>query len=133
MDFIPVSISAVIIDERHDRHFIHLMNRETWDLLPIGIGFAEATAINRALQGETFPRPLTHDLLTQLLVKTECNCVAIRITDEENGTYFAEIELEDNSQEVSRTILLDARPSDAIALAVRVGIFTIDVRTDLMP
>jgi uncharacterized protein len=85
-------------------------------VLPIYIGPEEAKAIALALEGVVPPRPLTHDLLRDVLGALDVSVVRISVTSLEDRTFFAEIELRVDG----RTIRVSARPSDAIALAVRV-------------
>ncbi len=86
-------------------------------VLPIFIGGPEATAIAFALDGVVTPRPMTHDLLKDLLYDLGVSVESIFVTDLRDGTFFAEIELHarDGVHRVS------SRPSDAIALAARTG------------
>lgn len=86
-------------------------------LLPIWIGHPEATAILLALQGVEPPRPMTHDLLTGIVQATGFIVERVEITRLEEGTFFAALILRGEE----RTIAIDARPSDSIALAVRTG------------
>jgi hypothetical protein len=81
--------------------------------LPIWIGAAEASAIANVLEGATPPRPLTHDLMADLLEALGHTLTAVKITEVEEGTFYAVIEVD--GEQVS------ARPSDAVALALRVG------------
>ena len=82
--------------------------------LPIWIGAVEATAIAFAQQGVTPPRPLTHDLFSDVLSATGHELTEVRITSVQDGVFYAELVL-DGSTSVS------ARPSDSIALALRTG------------
>lgn len=82
--------------------------------LPIWIGAVEATAIAFAQQGVTPPRPLTHDLFRDVLEATGQSLVEVRITDMQEGVFYAQLVF-DGGAEVS------ARPSDSIALALRTG------------
>lgn len=84
--------------------------------LPIWIGPAEADAIAVKLQNVSVPRPLTHDLLRSVINSLGSAVNYILVSDLENDTFFAKIVLQSNGS----TIEVDARPSDAIALAVRV-------------
>jgi uncharacterized protein len=86
--------------------------------LPIWIGTVEATAIAFAQQGVVTPRPMTHDLLKNILEEIGVHIERIVITELREGTYYATIQMSRNgsSYEVS------SRPSDAIALAVRVNV-----------
>ena len=85
--------------------------------LPILIGHEEATAIARALQGQQPPRPLTHDLMKDLLDALDTTVEAIVITELVNAIFFAEIRLRRGGEQIT----VSSRPSDAIALAVRTG------------
>jgi len=84
--------------------------------LPIYIGPNEATAIAYALQGVVTPRPMTHDLMRDLLVELGASVDCVVITELRDRTFFAEIRLRMGERRVS----VSARPSDAIALATRV-------------
>lgn len=83
--------------------------------VPIFIGSPEATAIVYALQGMETPRPMTHDLVTTLLFELGATISLVEITELHEGTFFAEVEFSSGE----RTLRVSARPSDAIALAVR--------------
>lgn len=85
--------------------------------LPILIGHEEATSIARAIQGIEPPRPLTHDLLRDLLHGLEVEVEAIVITELVNRIFYAEIRMVRDGHHY----VVSARPSDAIALAVRLG------------
>jgi uncharacterized protein len=85
--------------------------------LPILIGHEEATAIARAIQGIQPPRPLTHDLLRDLLTNLEVQVEAIVITELVDQIFYAEIRM----RREGRAHVVSSRPSDAIALAVRLG------------
>jgi len=86
-------------------------------LLPIWIGHPEATAILLALQGVEPPRPMTHDLLAGVLEATGFIIERVEVTRLEEGTFYAALVLRGEE----RTVVIDARPSDSIALAVRTG------------
>ncbi len=94
-----------------------LMDDEEKKVLPISIGPLEAQAIALVLQGEAPPRPMTHDLLKTVCENLNGKMEKIVITDIKDSTFYAEIYLQQNSE----TIVLDSRPSDAIALALRFG------------
>jgi bifunctional DNase/RNase len=85
--------------------------------LPIWIGHPEAAAILMKLQGASTPRPMTHDLLTEILGQLNARIVQIAVTELRENTFYAQITLAVNGSEVE----IDSRPSDAIALAVRAG------------
>jgi bifunctional DNase/RNase len=84
-------------------------------VLPIWIGAQEATSILLALEGEQAPRPLTHDLMTTFLETLHARIERVDVTRIEDGTFYAEITL----ATPSGVLVLDARPSDAIALTLR--------------
>lgn len=85
--------------------------------LPIFVGTPEATAIAYALQGVVPPRPMTHDLMRDLLIATDVEVDSIVITELRGSTYFAEINLNQSGEHYT----VSSRPSDAIALAIRMG------------
>ncbi|MEX0673825.1 MAG: bifunctional nuclease family protein, partial [Gaiellaceae bacterium] len=83
--------------------------------LPIWIGHNEAAAILMKLQGASTPRPLTHDLVTEILGQLDAQVVRIIVTELRENTFFAEITVQQDGTEIQ----IDSRPSDAIALALR--------------
>ena len=83
--------------------------------LPIWIGHPEAAAILMKLQGASPPRPMTHDLLTDVVSELKGEVVRVTVTELRENTYFAKITIVHDGQELE----IDSRPSDAIALAVR--------------
>ena len=85
--------------------------------LPIWIGHPEAASILMKLQGATTPRPMTHDLLCEMLGELDVKCTQVAVTELRENTFFASITLSINGRELE----IDSRPSDAIALAVRSG------------
>jgi uncharacterized protein len=85
--------------------------------LPIWIGHPEAASILMKLQGANTPRPMTHDLLCEVLGELDVKCTQVAVTELRENTFFASITLSVNGRELE----IDSRPSDAIALAVRFG------------
>ena len=83
--------------------------------LPIWIGHPEAAAILMKLQSATTPRPMTHDLVTDMLEQLGAQVVRITVTELRENTFFAQITVQQDGSEVD----IDSRPSDAIALAIR--------------
>ena len=83
--------------------------------LPIWIGHPEAASILMKLQGAGTPRPMTHDLLSEILGELDVNCTQVSVTELRENTFFATITLSVGGRELE----IDSRPSDAIALAVR--------------
>jgi bifunctional DNase/RNase len=85
--------------------------------LPIWIGHPEAASILMKLQGASTPRPMTHDLLCDMLGELDVKCTQVAVTELRDNTFFASITLSVSGREME----IDSRPSDAIALAVRAG------------
>src|SRR6185437_6404823 len=83
--------------------------------LPIWIGHPEAAAILMRLQSQAPPRPMTHDLLSELLEQLEAQVVRITVTELRENTFYAQITVQQDGREIE----VDSRPSDAIALAIR--------------
>jgi hypothetical protein len=83
--------------------------------LPIWIGHSEAAAILMKLQGATPPRPMTHDLLSDVVAELQGEVVKVVVTELRENTFYARITIVQDGREVE----IDSRPSDAIALAVR--------------
>ena len=109
----PVDVVGVRVEMPTNQPIVLLREREGERYLPIWIGAVEATAIAYAQQGVEPARPLTHDLLADVVNGLGHQLVEVRITDLADGVFFAELVFE-SGQSVS------ARPSDAIALALRV-------------
>ena len=83
--------------------------------LPIWIGHPEAAAILMKLQGASTPRPMTHDLVTEMLSQLDAQVVRITVTELRENTFYAQITVQQDGSEIE----IDSRPSDAIALAIR--------------
>ena len=114
---LEVRLSAVQVDLQSNSPVILLQEKNGERSLPIFIGAPEATAIAFALQGVPTPRPMTHDLLQDLLDTLDVRLERILITELRSATYFAELHLVRGTQ----TLSVSSRPSDAVALAVRTG------------
>jgi bifunctional DNase/RNase len=110
-----VTVVALVVDERTHQPTIVLEGKRDRRNLAMAIGLAEATGIAAPLQGVTPPRPLTHDLFLTLFGRLKVSVVRVVINDLKGGVYYATIVLSVDGAEQT----LDARPSDAIALAVR--------------
>ena len=83
--------------------------------LPIWFGHPEAAAILMKLQGASTPRPMTHDLISEMINELDAQCMRVSVTELKDNTFYASITLRVNGQEVE----IDSRPSDALAVAVR--------------
>lgn len=117
---VHVRIASLSLDPRTNQPVIILRPVEPPyedRLLPIWIGHAEATAILLSLEGAEPPRPLTHDLMRNVLENLEVLVERVEVTRLEDGTFYAALVLRGEE----RTLAIDARPSDSIALAVRTG------------
>jgi uncharacterized protein len=110
----PVDVVGVRVEMPSNQPIVLLHDELTDRYLPIWIGAVEATAIAFAQQGLVPERPLTHDLLKNVIEAHDSHLVEVHITDLQDGVFFAEL-IFSGGQQVS------ARPSDAIALALRTG------------
>ena len=110
-------VYGVSFDMVGKQPIVLLKTAEGNKFLPIWIGHPEAAAILMKLQGASTPRPMTHDLLTEILGQLSVRIVQIAVTELRENTFYAQITLTINGSEVE----IDSRPSDAIALAVRAG------------
>jgi hypothetical protein len=110
-------IYGVSFDMVGKQPIVLLKTTEGNKFLPIWIGHPEAAAILMKLQGANTPRPMTHDLVTDLLEKLEARVTRIAVTELQDNTFYALITVAVNGSEIE----IDSRPSDAIALAVRAG------------
>ena len=108
-------IYGVSFDLVGKQPIVLLKTAEGSKFLPIWIGHPEAAAILMKLQGAQTPRPMTHDLLTEMLGQLEARVVRITVTELRENTFYASITVQQNGSEIE----VDSRPSDAIALAVR--------------
>ena len=109
-------ISSVVSLFPLPQYVVVLEDVEKTRLVPIWIGVNEGNAIALEMQGEKFPRPLTHDLLVNLIKEMGGKTEKIVVNDLKENSYYALITIQHNG----KTVEIDARPSDALALAVRV-------------
>ena len=113
---VEVTVDGLALDATTGSPVVRLVERgKTGRELPIWIGPFEAQAIAIEMQGVPPPRPLTHDLMKQLVERLGGRLVRVEITDLRDATYFATLHIEAEGHDVP----VDARPSDAIALALR--------------
>jgi uncharacterized protein len=110
-------IYGVSFDMVGKQPIVLLKTAEGNKFLPIWIGHPEAAAILMKLQGASTPRPMTHDLVTEILAQLEARVTRIAVTELRENTFYALITVALNGSELE----IDSRPSDAIALAVRAG------------
>ena len=114
-DAVEMTVKGVTMDPERHSPIVILEDSQGHEAFPIWIGIPEARAIALELEGVDTPRPLTHTLLNNILVNLQIGVRRIFIDDLRDNTYFAKIDL----QRGSETVTIDARPSDAIALAIR--------------
>jgi uncharacterized protein len=121
---IEVRVAHLGLDRTTNTPVVILQEREGERVLPIWIGPAEASAIAMELAGVKFARPLTHDLLKQIIVGLGADLRKVLITKVQENTYYAELHI----YRGDTVIQVDARPSDSIAVALRLKapIFTSD-------
>ncbi|NNE97616.1 MAG: bifunctional nuclease family protein [Pyrinomonadaceae bacterium] len=113
---IEVKIGALIMDPNSNSPIVVLKGVESENILPIWVGAYEANAIALEIEKIAPQRPMTHDLLRNLIIETGMSIERIVISDLSNNTFYARIELSDKDK---KKHILDSRPSDAIALALR--------------
>jgi bifunctional DNase/RNase len=115
---IQMELHKIIISEMQDQQIIMLKEVDGERTFPIVIGSGEAYAIDRRLKGIPTPRPLTHDLLANIIDHLGGEIAQIEINDLDNHTFFARIHIKQNG----RTLEVDSRPSDAIALGIATSV-----------
>jgi bifunctional DNase/RNase len=114
---IEMDLAGVRVELPSNQPIVLLKEREGERYLPIWIGAAEAAAIALSLQGVVTPRPMTHDLMKNILEEMAVQVSEIVITELRDGTFFAVINMQRNGSAFE----ISSRPSDAIALAVRLN------------
>jgi bifunctional DNase/RNase len=115
--FIEMKVSGLTMDPITNTPIVILKDVEEKKAIPIWIGIFEASAIATEIEKITFSRPMTHDLISELLKVLGAEVIRVEIHDLRNNTFFANIHLSREGE----TIVVDARPSDAIAIALRAG------------
>jgi uncharacterized protein len=111
---VRVELARIIISEISDYQVIYLKETEGERAFPISIGLFEATSIKRRIRGVTTPRPLTHDLLLSIVESVGGRLKDVVIHDLDDATFFANLRVQHGEESLD----IDARPSDAIAIAV---------------
>ena len=115
MSMIEMFVSGVAIDPTNNTPIIILKNNDKKKTLPIWIGISEASAIAMKLVGVSSQRPLTHDLIKSVIEVCKARVLEVALDSFNGNTFFAKIKIKLGR----RTFLIDSRPSDAIALALR--------------
>ena len=114
---IEMKVMGIALDTRTGSPIVVLHDKENRRALPIWIGSAEASSIIRKIENLSVTRPMTHDLIISIIEKTGYKISKVEINDVEKETYYATIFLEDSE---GKEIEIDSRPSDAIAIAIRI-------------
>lgn len=114
---IEMRVMGIALDTRTGSPIVVLHDKDNRKALPIWIGSAEASAIIRKIENLSVARPMTHDLIIEIIEKTGYSLDKIEISDVEKETYYATIYISDDNGKI---VEIDARPSDAIAVAIRV-------------
>ncbi len=113
---IRVELARIIIDEKRQDQVIVLREKGGERQIPIVIGFMEASSIKIKVSGVDVPRPMTHDLLLNIVDALGAKLTRVLIDKLVNNTFHAKLEITSKEGEVK---LIDCRPSDSVALAVR--------------
>src|SRR6476660_1205757 len=113
---VEVKIGALIMDPNTNTTIVVLKGIDSETVLPIWVGAFEANAIALEIEKVVPQRPMTHDLLRNVILECQLTASSVVITDLLENTFYARIELNDKNGD---PVMLDARPSDAIALALR--------------
>ena len=114
---VEMKITGLMIDPVSNMPIIILKSESGEEVLPIWVGIFEANAIAMQMESIVSPRPMTHDLLKNVIEGLEATIRRIEITDLKENTFFAVINLDRGGQDLQ----IDSRPSDAMALALRAG------------
>ncbi len=114
---IQLSVQGILADPATESQIVVLQDESKSRTLPIWVGQTEGNAIRVAVEGVAAPRPLTHDLLGKLLERLKATVKKVVVHDLRDNTFYAMIYVDTDGRELA----IDARPSDAIALALRSG------------
>jgi bifunctional DNase/RNase len=114
---VEVELARIIINETSEQQYIWVREKAGGREFPIVISIYEAFAIDRFVKEQQMPRPLTHELLHAAIAALGAEVGRIEVTELKGGTFYANLVLVHGGKEIA----VDARPSDAIALAVRSG------------
>jgi len=117
MAVVEVKINGLAVDANAKSHVVILKEKDGERVLPIWIGPAEAQAIARELAGQRFQRPLTHDLLANIVEGLKARVTRVVISELKDNTFFAQLLIDRDGD----AVVIDARPSDSIAVALRCG------------
>lgn len=113
--FVEMEVKGVRLDAFGNSPVVLLADKEEKRALPIWVGLLEANAIDKELRNNTSPRPMTHDLLYSILAQAHVKVKEVKIVDIKNNTYYATLFITIDK----RVVGIDARPSDAIVIALK--------------
>lgn len=116
-DMVLMKVEGLVFDPLTNTPIIILKNEDGSRSLPIWVGYPEATAIALEMESVTTPRPMTHDLIKNIINTLKATVNRIVVNDLKNNTFYAVISISINGD----TLDVDSRPSDAIAVALRVN------------
>jgi bifunctional DNase/RNase len=117
IELILMEVSGINIDPFTNMPFVVLKDKEGKNMIPIWIGLIEASAIATKLENIKLTRPMTHDLIKNIFGELHVDVSKIEICDLRDNTYFALLYIKADGQK----LVIDSRPSDAIAIALRTG------------
>jgi bifunctional DNase/RNase len=112
-----MQVVGITVDPATQSPIVILRDAENRHILPIWIGILEANAIAVGLEKVRLPRPMTHDLFKNVMDTLDIRLLRVEVTDIKDNTYYAELHLEAGG----KTMVIDVRPSDALAIAIRMG------------
>src|SRR4030042_2846133 len=115
-ELMEVKVKGIVVDPKASNPVVVLVDLSGRKVLPIWIGVFEAEAISRGLEDVVTLRPMTHDLMKQILDTFQVSLTRVVINDLKENTFYANLYINVGGKE----LIVDSRPSDAIALAVRV-------------
>ena len=118
---IELVLNKIKIDETRSEQVIVFREKEGTRYLPVVIGIAEVNAIKMKLSGIKPPRPLTHDLILQILEQLGAKLEKVVIDKLQHNTFYAKLHLKPAKNSGDGLVIIDARPSDSVALALRAG------------
>jgi len=115
--WVQMNVNTILFDSRNNSYIVVLKDETGKQILPIWIGASEGNSIALAMSNVKAARPLTHDLITSIFDRLEIEIARVVISDLIDNTFYASLYLLHNNKEFH----IDSRPSDAIAIAIRIG------------
>ena len=115
--WVQMNVNTILFDNRNSSYIVVLKDDSGSKILPIWIGAAEGNSIAMAMSNIKAARPLTHDLMASIFDRLEIEIARVVISDLVDNTFYASLYLLHNNKEFH----IDSRPSDAIAIAIRIG------------